>query len=102
MIKAPPTPAGLPAIEQLISEGLNVNVTLMFSMKHYDSVAEAFIRGLERRLKANKSIDKVWSVASVFVSRVETLVDRKPHNKPKAPPNAADPPHIGQTTHPPL
>ena len=54
MIKVPSTPAGLPAIEQLISEGLNVNVTLMFSMKHYDSVAEAFIRGLERRLKAGQ------------------------------------------------
>jgi len=59
MIKVPSTPAGLPAIEQLISEGRNVNVTLMFSIKHYDDVAEAFIRGLERRLKAGHSIDKV-------------------------------------------
>ncbi len=89
LIKVPSTPAGLPAIEQLISEGINVNVTLMFSMKHYDSVAEAFVRGLERRLKANKSIDKVWSVASVFVSRVETLVDRKLEDKLKASPNEA-------------
>jgi transaldolase / glucose-6-phosphate isomerase len=89
MIKVPSTPAGLPAIEQLISEGLNVNVTLMFSMKHYDDVAEAFVRGLERRLKAGKSIDKVWSVASVFVSRVETLVDRKLEGKLKASPNEA-------------
>ncbi len=89
MIKVPSTPAGLPAIEQLISEGLNVNVTLMFSMKHYDSVAEAFIRGLERRLKAGKSIDKVWSVASVFVSRVESLVDRKLEDKLKSTPNEA-------------
>ncbi|MGH7923972.1 MAG: transaldolase, partial [Candidatus Binatus sp.] len=89
MIKVPSTPAGLPAIEQLISEGRNVNVTLMFSMKHYDAVAEAYIRGLERRLQAGKSIDKVWSVASVFVSRVETLVDRKIQDKLKEAPNEA-------------
>ena len=89
MIKVPSTPAGLPAIEQLISEGLNVNVTLMFSMKHYDAVAEAYIRGLERRLKAGKSIEKIWSVASVFVSRVETLVDRKLEDKLKGAPNEA-------------
>jgi transaldolase/glucose-6-phosphate isomerase len=89
LIKVPSTPAGLPAIEQLISEGRNVNVTLMFSMKHCDDVAEAFIRGLERRLQAGKSIDKVWSVASVFVSRVETLVDRKLEDKLKTAPNEA-------------
>ncbi len=89
MIKVPSTPAGLPAIEQLISEGLNINVTLMFSMKHYDDVAEAYIRGLERRLKAGQSLSKIWSVASVFVSRVETLVDRKLEDKLKAAPNEA-------------
>jgi transaldolase/glucose-6-phosphate isomerase len=89
LIKVPSTPAGLPAIEQLISGGINVNVTLMFSLKHYDDVAEAFIRGLERRLKAGKSIDKVWSVASVFVSRVETLVDRKLEAKLKDAPSEA-------------
>ncbi len=97
LIKVPSTPAGLPAIEQLISEGINVNVTLMFSMKHYDSVAEAFIRGLEARLKGNKSIDKVWSVASVFVSRVETLVDRKLEDKLKASPNEAVAALIGKS-----
>ena len=89
LIKVPSTPAGLPAIEQLISEGRNVNVTLMFSMKHYDDVAEAYVRGLERRLQAGKSIDKIWSVASVFVSRVETLVDRKLEDKLKTAPNEA-------------
>ncbi len=89
MIKVPSTPAGLPAIEQLISEGRNVNVTLMFSLKHYADVAEAFIRGLERRLNAGHSIDKVWSVASVFVSRMETLIDRKLEDKLKAAPNEA-------------
>ena len=87
MIKVPSTPAGLPAIEQLISEGRNVNVTLMFSLKHYEDVAEAYIRGLERRLKAGQSIARVWSVASVFVSRVETLVDRKLEDKLKDAPN---------------
>ncbi len=89
MIKVPSTPAGIPAIEQLIFEGLNVNVTLMFSSKHYDTVAEAYIRGLERRLKAGKSLARIWSVASVFVSRVETLVDRKLEDKLKTSQNEA-------------
>jgi transaldolase / glucose-6-phosphate isomerase len=89
MIKVPSTPAGIPAIEQLIFEGLNINVTLMFSMKHYDTVADAYIRGLERRLKQGKSLERIWSVASVFVSRVETLVDRKLEDKLKAAPNEA-------------
>jgi len=87
MIKVPSTPAGIPAIEQLISEGRNINITLMFSMKHYDTVAEAYIRGLERRLKAGGSVDRVASVASVFVSRIDTLVDKKLDGKLK---NARD------------
>ena len=77
MIKVPSTPAGLPAIETLISEGINVNVTLMFSMTHYDNVAEAYIKGIEKRAQSGGAIDKVFSVASFFVSRVETLVDKK-------------------------
>ncbi|MGH7905819.1 MAG: bifunctional transaldolase/phosoglucose isomerase [Candidatus Binataceae bacterium] len=77
MIKVPSTPAGIPAIEQLISEGHNINITLMFSMKHYEAVAEAYIRGLERRVKAGHPVDRIGSVASVFVSRIETLVDKK-------------------------
>ncbi len=77
MIKVPSTPAGLPAVEQLLYEGLNINITLMFSMKHYDNVAEAYIRGMERRLKEGKPLEKIASVASFFVSRVETLVDKK-------------------------
>jgi transaldolase len=76
MIKVPSTPPGIPAVEQLISEGLNINITLMFSLKHYDTVAEAYIRGLERRVQAGQSVDRIGSVASVFVSRVETLVDK--------------------------
>jgi transaldolase/glucose-6-phosphate isomerase len=77
MIKVPSTPAGLPAIETLISEGINVNVTLMFSMNHYNNVAEAYIKGIEKRAQSGGAIDKVFSVASFFVSRVETLVDKK-------------------------
>lgn len=84
MIKVPSTPAGIPAIEQLISEGHNINITLMFSMKHYIAVAEAYLRGLERRVKAGQPIDRVASVASVFVSRVETLVDKRLDEKLKA------------------
>jgi len=77
LIKVPSTPEGIPAVEQLISEGHNINITLMFSLKHYDTVAEAYIRGLERRARAGQPIDRIASVASVFVSRVETLVDKR-------------------------
>lgn len=76
MIKVPSTPAGIPAIEQLISEGRCINVTLMFSLKHYEDVANAYLRGLEKRGKTAGALDRIASVASVFVSRVETLVDK--------------------------
>jgi transaldolase len=72
MIKVPATPEGIPAIEELISEGVSVNITLMFSMRHYEAVARAYIRGLERCADPAK----VASVASFFVSRVDTMVDR--------------------------
>jgi transaldolase len=75
MIKVPATPAGIPAIEQLIGEGINVNITLMFSMGHYIQVAEAYIRGLEL-LERSRMPLTVASVASYFVSRVDTLVDK--------------------------
>jgi transaldolase len=75
MIKIPATRAGLPAVTQAISEGINVNVTLIFSVERYRQVAEAYMAGLERRLQAGKPLDHVASVASVFVSRVDTLVD---------------------------
>jgi len=75
MVKVPATRAGLPAIEQLLGEGININVTLMFSMTHYEAVAEAHIRGLETRAAAGQPIDRVASVASFFVSRVDTMVD---------------------------
>jgi transaldolase / glucose-6-phosphate isomerase len=72
MIKVPGTPEGVPAFEQLIADGVNVNVTLMFSMAHYEAVARAYVNGLERC--ANPA--DVASVASFFVSRVDTAVDR--------------------------
>jgi transaldolase / glucose-6-phosphate isomerase len=76
MIKIPGTPEGLPAIEQAIFEGINVNVTLLFAVEAYAGVAEAFIRGLERRHEAGESLD-VHSVASFFVSRVDSEADKR-------------------------
>jgi len=75
-IKIPGTSAGVPAIEQAIYEGINVNITLLFGVEQYAAVAEAYIRGLERRLAEGRSVD-VASVASFFVSRVDTEVDKR-------------------------
>lgn len=75
-IKIPGTPEGVPAIEESIAAGININVTLLFSVERYGEVHEAFIRGLERRLDAGEPIDDLHSVASFFVSRVDTAVDR--------------------------
>jgi len=72
MIKVVATPAGVKAVDTLISEGINVNITLMFSMRHYEAVTSAYIRGLERCSRP----EKVASVASFFVSRVDTQVDK--------------------------
>jgi transaldolase len=77
MIKIPGTPQGIPAFEQAIAEGVNVNVTLLFSIESYEQVAWAYITGLERRLAAGQPIDHVASVASFFVSRVDTAVDKQ-------------------------
>src|SRR6266550_4055637 len=74
-VKIPATDEGLPAIEQCIADGLNINITLMFSVKVYEDVARAYIRGLQRRAKAGKPVD-IASVASFFVSRVDTSVDK--------------------------
>src|SRR5437588_3579947 len=76
MIKIPGTPAGVPAIEQALYEGININITLLFSVAAYEEVAEAYLRALERRHADGKSLD-INSVASFFVSRVDTNVDRK-------------------------
>ena len=75
MIKIPGTAEGLPAIRACLAAGLNINITLMFSMAHYEAVVEAFMSGLEDRLAAGGVVRNVASVASFFVSRVDTLVD---------------------------
>jgi transaldolase len=76
MVKIPATAAGVPAIEQSIADGLNINVTLIFALKRYDEVMDAYLRGLIRRLESGQKIDRIASVASFFVSRVDTLVDK--------------------------
>lgn len=76
MIKVPATKEGVPAVEQLISEGININVTLLFGVPRYVEVARAFIAGLESRQKRGQPVDQVASVASFFVSRVDTAVDK--------------------------
>ena len=75
LIKVPATTEGLPAIRQLISEGINVNVTLLFGLPRYRAVAEAYVEGLEARVVEGKPINNISSVASFFLSRIDTLVD---------------------------
>ena len=75
LIKVPATSDGLPAIRQLISEGINVNVTLLFGLPRYRQVAESFIAGLEARADQGKPVNHIASVASFFLSRIDTLVD---------------------------
>jgi len=75
MIKVPGTAAGVPAIETLLSEGINVNVTLLFAIEAYEKVAWAYVRALERRAAEGKPVDRIASVASFFVSRVDVLID---------------------------
>ncbi len=76
LVKVPATAEGIPVIQQLLSEGINVNVTLLFSQDAYKEVAEAFIKGLEIRAAKGEDISSVASVASVFVSRIDALVDK--------------------------
>ena len=76
-IKIPATEAGVPAIEQAISEGINVNVTLMFSVEVYERVARAYLAGLRRRLADGGDLSRIASVASFFVSRVDTKIDKQ-------------------------
>jgi transaldolase len=75
MIKVPGTEEGVPAVEELTTLGVNVNITLLFSVELYEKVALAYIRGLERRLEGGQPVDRMASVASFFVSRVDTAVD---------------------------
>ncbi len=76
MVKIPGTVEGVPAIRQCIADGLNINITLLFSIAHYEAVAWAFIEALEERVQKGLPIDKLASVASFFVSRVDTIVDK--------------------------
>jgi transaldolase len=76
LIKIPGTVAGVPAIEQMLYEGINVNVTLLFSIQAYEAVAKAYIRAMERRESEGKPLKDVASVASFFLSRIDVLVDQ--------------------------
>lgn len=75
MIKIPGTAEGLPAIRKCISEGININITLLFGLDRYKEVTDAYLSGLEDRLKNNEPIDKVTSVASFFLSRIDVMID---------------------------
>ncbi len=75
MIKVPATREGLPAIQQLTAEGLNINITLLFGLPRYREVANAYITGLETRVNQGKSVKEITSVASFFLSRIDTLLD---------------------------
>ena len=77
MVKVPATAAGLPAIEHLISEGISINITLLFSQKVYLEVVEAYLKGLERYIAKGRDPSPIASVASFFVSRIDTVADKK-------------------------
>ena len=77
MIKIPATPQGLPAIRQALEEGININITLLFAQSAYEQVAEAFLAALEARAAKRQDISQIASVASFFVSRIDSLVDSK-------------------------
>jgi transaldolase len=76
MVKVPGTKEGWPAIEQLLSEGININITLLFSLENYEKVARAYVSALQQRVAAGEPIDRLASVASFFVSRVDTAADK--------------------------
>lgn len=84
LIKIPATPEGIPAVRQALTEGINVNITLIFSLNDYKKVADAYIGALESRVASGKDISHMGSVASFFVSRVDTLVDKLLEDKIKA------------------
>jgi transaldolase/glucose-6-phosphate isomerase len=77
MVKVPATPAGIPAIRQLIGRELNINITLLFSVSVYEQVVEAYISGLEDLQRAGGDVSKIGSVASIFVSRIDVAVDKR-------------------------
>ncbi len=75
LIKVPGTVEGVRAFEDLTAEGISVNVTLLFAVSRYEEIAEAYLRGLERRVEAGEPVDRIASVASFFISRVDTMID---------------------------
>jgi transaldolase/glucose-6-phosphate isomerase len=83
MVKVPATPEGVPAIRQLLEDGLNINITLLFAQSAYEKVAEAYIAALEARAAKGQDISHIASVASFFVSRIDTLIDSKIDEKLK-------------------
>jgi len=83
MVKVPATPEGIPAIRQLLEDGLNINITLLFAQSAYEKVAEAFTAALEARAAKGQDVSHIASVASFFVSRIDTLVDSKIDEKLK-------------------
>jgi transaldolase len=94
MIKIPATAAGIPAIERVLTDGINVNITLIFALDNYKDVAEAYLNALESRNGAGKDISHIASVASFFVSRVDTLVDKLLDEKVKASSSAEEQGHL--------
>lgn len=90
MVKIPATREGLPAIQRSIAAGININVTLIFSIERYREVMDAFLRGLEDRVKQEKSLEEIDSVASFFISRIETKVDQRLTEAAEKNPGAAD------------
>jgi len=90
LIKIPATPEGIPAVQAALSEGINVNITLIFSIQAYRDVTEAYLSALEERNAAGKDISHIASVASFFVSRVDTLVDKLLDDKIKATSDSAE------------
>ncbi len=81
MIKIPGTPEGMPAIEEMLFEGININVTLLFDIEDYEAVAAAYIHALERRINEGLPVDRIASVASFFLSRIDVLIDQKLHQE---------------------
>ena len=89
MIKVPATSEGIPAIEELLSRGININVTLLFSVKMYEQVARCYVRGLTRLASNGGDVSKIASVASFFVSRIDGMIDKQLESKIKTESNAS-------------
>ena len=90
LVKIPATPEGIPAIQQALTDGININITLIFSIEAYKAVTEAYLSALEDRNASGKDISHMASVASFFVSRVDTLVDKLLEDKIKATSDSAE------------